>query len=175
MLLLGLLLVVQNAWAAGFRVIDAQTRLVEGVYRLDAKIVYDFSQATLDALNSGVPLTISLEIEVLRKRDWLWDETVAELQQRFRLEYHALARQYLITNLNSGEFKSFPTRDTALEFLGNIRDFPLLDRSLLNDNEPYYAQIRTALDIEALPTPLRIVAYLSGDWRLSSEWYAWPL
>lgn len=172
-LLLGLLL--GDAWGAGFRVLSADTRLVEGVYRLDARLDYDFSQAALEALANGVPLTLELEMEVRRRRDWVWDETVAALAQRFRLDYHALARQYLVTNLNSGEFKSFPTLSAATLYMGVIDDFPLLDRSLLAPGERYYGRLRASLDIEALPAPLRPVAYLSGDWRLASEWYTWPL
>lgn len=164
-----------SALAAGFQVIGADTRLAKGVYHLDARIEYDFSEATLDALRNGVPLTIQLQMEVLRRRDWVWDETVASLQQRFRLEYHALARQYLVTNLNSGELHSFPTQGTALEHLGRINGFPLLDKSLLQDGERYYARLRARLDIEALPAPLRLTAYLSRHWRLTSEWYVWPL
>lgn len=173
--LLSALLLTSAVWAAGFQVMDADTRLVQGVYRLDAKIEYSFSDATMEALRNGVPLTIQLQMEVLRRRDWLWDETVASLQQRFRLEYHALARQYLVTNLNSGELHSFPTHGTAVEFLGQINGFPLLDKSLLADGENYYARLRASLDIEALPVPLRLNAYLSKHWRLTSEWHVWPL
>ncbi len=173
-LALGLLLVLP-APAAGFQVLSAATRLDGGVLRLSARIDYRFSQASLEALANGVPLTIELQIEVLRRRGWLWDETVAGLSQRFRLEYHALARQYLVTNLNSGELKSFPGLGGALEHLGRITDFPMLDYYLLAPGERYYARLRATLDIESLPAPLRPVAWLSGDWRLSSEWYAWPL
>ena len=169
------LLVVSLGWSAGFRVLKADTRLVRGVYLLDARLNYDLSNDVAKALLSGVPLTIELEIEVLRNRTWLWDETVASLVQRYRLEYHALAEQYVITNLNSGLLKSFPTRGTAIDYIEHIRNFPLLDRSLLNPTEIYHARLRVSLDIESLPTPLRPVAYLSSDWRLGSEWYAWPL
>ncbi len=174
LLLLGLLLAM-DAWGAGFRVLSANTRLVEGVYRLDARLDYDFSQAALEALANGVPLTIELEMEVRRHRNWVWDESVAALAQRFRLDYHALARQYLVTNLNSGEFNSFPTLTAATLYMGVIDGFPLLDRSLLTPKGSYYARLRASLDIESLPAPLRPVAYLSGDWRLTSEWRTWPL
>ncbi len=163
------------ASAAGFRVLSADTRLEQEVYRLDARVAYQFSQAAMDALHSGVPLTIELQMEVLQRRSWVWDLSVAALRQLYRLEYHALARQYLVVNLNSGEFRSFPTRSAATEFLGRVRDFPLLDHSLLQPGESYYARIRARLDIEALPAPLRPVAYLSPEWRLASEWYSWPL
>ena len=173
-LLFGLLWTL-SGHAAGFEVISATTRLEAGVYRLNAQIEYRFSTAALEALQNGVPLIINIEMEVRRRRSWLWDETVYALTQRFQLEYHALSRQYLVNNLNSGERRAFPTRTAAVEFMGRIQDFPLLDRSLLSEKERYEGALRVLLDLEALPAPLRLLAYLSDDWRLASEWRVWPL
>ena len=173
-LLLGLLWAVGGR-AADFEVTGATTKLEGGVYRLSAQIEYRFSNAALDALQNGVPLTVEIEMEVRRRRPWLWDETVYALAQRFQLEYHALSRQYLVSNLNSGERRGFPTRAAALRFMGQINDFPLLDRSLLTGDERYEGALRARLDLEALPAPLRLFASLSEDWRLTSEWLTWSL
>jgi hypothetical protein len=173
-LLLGLL-IAASVRAAGFDVISATTRLEGGVYRLNAQIEYHFGRAALDALQNGVPLTVEVEMEVRRHRPWLWDETVYTLAQRWRLEYHALSRQYLVTNLNSGERRAFPSQVIALQAMGRIKDFPLLDQTLLAPNERYDGALRARLDLDALPAPLRLFAHLSEDWRLASEWYAWPL
>jgi hypothetical protein len=168
-------LIVTIASAAGFKVLSATTHLKNGVYLLDADVRYRFGKEPREALHNGVTLTIELEIEIVRRRGWLWDESVASLQQYYRLEYYALSRQYVVINLNSGELKNFPTLETAIEFLGRIRNFPLLDASLLEPDESYYVWLRVSLDIYALPAPLQLLAYFSGDWGLTSEWYTWPL
>lgn len=173
--LLASLLMAPVAGAAGFDVISASTRLEGDVYRLNAQIQYRFSEAAREALQNGVPLTIALEMEVRRRRPWVWDETVYALAQRFRLEYHTLSRQYLVRNLNSGERWAFPTREGALQHMGQIKDFPMLDKGLLDPNERYEGALRARLDIDALPTPLRLFAYISDDWRLASEWRTWRL
>lgn len=171
----GLLWAGGGSYASGFDVTGAATKLEGGIYRLNAQIEYHFSNAALDALQNGVPLTVEIEMEVRRRRPWLWDETVYALTQRFQLEYHTLSRQYVVGNLNSGERRGFPTRTAALRFMGKINDFPLLDRSLLTEKERYEGALRARLDLEALPAPLRLFAYLSEDWRLNSEWRTWPL
>ena len=173
-LLFGLLWAVSGR-ATSFEVSSATTELENGVYRLRAQIEYRLSNATLDALQNGVPLTVEIEMEVRRRRPWLWDEIVYALAQRFQIEYHTLSRQYLVSNLNSGERRGFPTCTAALRFMGRISDFPLLDRSLLLGDERYEGALRARLDLETLPAPLRLFAYLSDDWRLSSNWYTWSL
>ena len=174
LLLLGLLN-LSGAWASGFEVIVASTKLDGGLYRLNAQIEYHFSKPALEAMQNGVPLTVAIEMAVRRPRSWAWDETVYTINQRFRLEYHTLSRQYLVNNLNSGERRGFPTGNAALQFIGQIHDFPFLDKGLLLPNERYEGALRAWLDIESLPVPLRVLAYLSDDWRLTSDWYTWPL
>lgn len=174
-LVLALLCVPALGRAAEFKILHASVHLAQGVYLVDADIRYGLTKPVEKALRNSVPLTFVTTMEVRRPWFWLWDKTVASLQQRFRLQYHALAQQYVVTNLNNDALHSFPTLDAALDFMGKLRGFPLLDRSLLDPTEHYRLWLQTALDIEALPAPLRPVAYLSGAWRLSSDWYSCPL
>lgn len=171
-----LLLALPAARADEFTIGAIDTRLQEGVYRLSATIDYRFSDKALQALRSGVPLTVLLNIDVERKRGWWWvDETIASLEQRYLLQFHALSGQYLILNINSGAIHTYPGERSAIEALGVIRDFPLLDARLIRAEAEYEIELKAELDIEALPAPLRPVAYLSPSWRLASDWYAWSL
>ncbi len=176
---LGLLLILMSvaplSRAAEFKIEHARARLSQGIYLVNANIRYNLTEPVEKALRNSVPLTFVLTMEVRRPWLWWWDETVASLDQRYRLQYHALARQFVVTNLNNDALQSFPTLDAALDFIGKIRRFPLLDRSLLDSTEHYRLWLRASLDIEALPAPLRPVAYLSSAWRLGSDWYSCPL
>ena len=161
--------------AQGFTVQDVSTELDEDVYLMDAQIKYQFSAAAIEALDSGVPLTIELDIEVYQPRKWMWDDKIAGLKQRYRIAYHALTQQYVVTNLNSGAQSSYQNRNVAIHMMGNIRRLPILDRHLVKEDEHYMARMRASLVINELPAPLRTWAYLASEWRLSSEWYEWPL
>ena len=157
-----------------FQVERASTRLVDEVFRLDARVDLEFSGEVLEALNSGVPLTVVFEIEIVR-RGAIWDRTVAELSQRHEIAYRALSDSYLLTNLSTFQRQSFPNRRAAISALGMIQDCPMLDRRLLEVGETYAARLRARLEIESLPLPLRPVAYLVSAWDLGSEWYEWLL
>lgn len=169
------LLAAGGAWGRETRIVDTRTLLVDGVYRLGARVDFDFNDTLNDALHNGVPLLIELRIEVLRERRWLWPETVAELHQRFKLEFHALSRRYLVKNFSTGGQHSFATLSEALSYIGNVYDLPLIDAQLLASGQHYLVRMRADIDVEALPTPVRLWAYLGSEWSLKSKWYEWQL
>ena len=161
--------------AEGFKILSATSSLNKNVIQLEANIELKFSDDALEALRSGVPLIILLNMEVLKDRNWWWDKTIAELKQGYLLLYHALSEKYIIHNLNSGAQKNYISLNAALNSLSNIREFPLIDKNLLEEGDDYYARIRTYLDIESLPAPMRPIAYISSQWQLESDWFSWPL
>jgi hypothetical protein len=161
--------------APGIHVREARSWLVDDVYQLRARIDYVLSTPVSDALTNGLPLIIELQVQVVRDYFGIWDQPVASLTQQYQLQYHALSRQYLLRNLNSTAQRSYPTEQAALDALGDIDALPMLDRHLLADGVHYDGKVRARLDIESLPTPLRLVAYFDADWRLVSEWYRWPV
>ncbi len=158
-----------------FRVTTAETRLADGVFLLSARIEYRLSPEALEALDSGVPLFVVLDIRVERQRRWWWNSTVARLQQRYLLLYHALSEKYVVHSLNSGAQANYRSLAEALAALGRVEDLPLMDSNLLDPGAEYRVRLRAYLDIEALPAPLQPLAYLSPGWRLQSEWKQWSL
>jgi len=160
---------------AGFVIDDASALLRNGVYYVDADVDLNFSEKSREALENGVSLTIRIDMEVLRRRPWVWDSKVAILQASYELALHALSQQYVVRNLNLGTTQSYASLELATTALGKVSDFPLVDAHLLDDPKNYQWRIRARLDIEALPAPLRPLAYLSSLWRHDSDWYEWPL
>ena len=158
-----------------FEIREANTQLKDGVYFLDALIEYRLSSEARSALQSGLPLTIRVEVELLRNRHWWFDSEDAALHQRYQLEYHALSERFTIQNLNSGDQTSFSNLHAALDWLGHVNHFPLIDAALIEPGHEYYLRMRTVLDAEKLPGPLRLIAFWRRDWSLGSDWYRWRL
>jgi hypothetical protein len=158
-----------------FGVRSANVELTGGVYFLSARIDYRLSSEARDALESGVPLTIRLDVELLHGRRFWFDNEQASLRQLYQLEYHALSERYIVVNLNSGDQASYATLPGALNYLGRVEKLPLIDAALLDDERDYDLRLRAVLDVEQFPGPLRLLAFWRRDWSLASEWYRWPL
>ncbi|MBK1694699.1 hypothetical protein CKO09_08105 [Chromatium weissei] len=164
------------AWAEDdFVIREPVIRLENGVYFLETAVDAHFSTAALEALDHGVPLTIVAHVQVRRTSAWLWENVLLDQQLRTVIRYKPLSDGYEVYRLPGHQGRSFVTRDAALRALGDINDLQLLRQDKLNAKDDYEVQIKVFLDIEALPLPLRPMAYLKPAWQLSSGWHSWPL
>ena len=158
-----------------FDVRSASTSLNDGVYELDARLQLFMSEEAKDALGSGVPLIIELNIEIIRVRRFLPDARDAELIIQYELQYRPLSQRYIVQRLNSLEQESFSTLYSALNHLGRIQGLPLIDSSLLNSNSNYRVRFRALLGTRQYSAPLQILIFWRSEWDLKSEWYEWRL
>jgi hypothetical protein len=158
-----------------FEVRDANVQLDDGVYYLNAWVEYQLSSEARDALRSGVPLRLRLDVQVIANRRFWFDGEDAELRQLYQLEYHALSERYIVENLNSGDQASFATLFSALNFVGRVDRLPVIDAALLDRGREYDIRVRAALDVEKLPGPLRLLAFWRRDYALASDWFKWRL
>ncbi|MEM1175754.1 MAG: DUF4390 domain-containing protein [Pseudomonadota bacterium] len=158
-----------------FEVRSATTDTIDGVVTLDARLQLVLSSEALNALEAGVPLTIEMQLELLRLRRFNFDAVDAELTVRFELEYRPLSQRYILRNLNSGNQESFATLYSALNTLGRVQNLPIIDEALLASDKRYRGRLRALLNTQQFPAPLRIVFFWRNQWQLKSEWFEWQL
>lgn len=158
-----------------FDIRSATTLLNEDVHELEARLQLILSDEALDALNSGVPLTIELDFEVIRVRGLWVDAQVADLTFTYELEYRPLSQRYVVRNLNSGNQESFATLYSALNNLGRIQGLPVIDDSVLSADSRYRLRLRARLSTRQYPAALRLLFFWRSQWQLESDWYEWTL
>ena len=158
-----------------FEVRSAGTELVNEVHTLDSRLQLVLSSEALAALESGVTLTIEMQIQVIRVRRFFVDNVDAELAIRYALEYRPLSQRYIVRNLNSGDQDSFSTLYSALNKLGRVQNLPIIDNALLIAEKPYRVRLRAMLNTQQYPASLRLLFFWRGQWQLQSEWYEWQL
>jgi hypothetical protein len=168
-------LLAQDDDAGIFRVRSVNSELVAGVYFIDALLDLSLSSEAREALESGVPLIVRVEVDLIRVRRFWIDDEEYDVDQRFSLEYHALTERYIVRNLNGGEQASFATLSSALSYLGRIERLPFIDATLLDQQRSYDARIRAELDMDEFSGPLRLLTFWRRDFSLSSDWYRWRL
>lgn len=153
----------------------ALTLSEEGLILLDAEIGYDLNERVSEAMENGVPLTFETHVQMRRAKAWIWEKDIIDHRLRTVLRYRPLSGLYELRNLQGDESLSFATRAAALRALGRIVAMPIIERELLDLDKEYLVRVDARLDIEALPLPMRPMAYLQPDWSISSEPWEWLL
>ena len=146
---------------------QAEIRIVNGLYLLEARLQYKLTEEAVEALSHGVPLNFKVQLNIAEERSYMWDRDLLSSRHDYRLEYHALSEQYLVTNMVTGDRHIFLTLSGAVGHLGKV-SMALGDLATLINHEDAYAELSAELDIEALPAPLRPIAYFSPDWHINS-------
>jgi hypothetical protein len=158
-----------------FEVRSADLQLKAGVYHLDTRIDLPVNDAVRRGLAEGVPLTLELDLDVERVRQLLPNSRVAELTQRYHLQFNAVSARYILRNDNSGQQESLGTVEEALELLAEVRGLPALDKALLSPDRRYEASVRAKLDYGNVPFTMRVLMFWVNDWHRESDWYTWTL
>ncbi len=158
-----------------FDIRAASMELNDVFYELDARLQLILSGEVLEALTSAVPLTIEYDVEVIKVRRFLPDDSIASLTFVYELEYRPLSQRYIVRNLNSGNQDSFSTLYSALNNLGRIQSLPVIDATVLDINSKYRVRLRSRLSARQYPAALRLIFFWRSQWNLESEWYEWML
>jgi len=158
-----------------FTVTEIHAEKGDESYLINARMAINLNSGPREALENGIPLVFELQIQTLEKHTWFWDIVVGEYKQARQVQLHALSRTYLVKDLATGAQRSYLKLDDALQAAGFLHNFPVLDYDRMKDGQPYAVRLRGNLDIEALPTPVRLLAYVSSAWDMDSEWYQWQL
>jgi len=158
-----------------FEVRSADLQMQDGVYHLNAHLDLPVSEAVRRGLAEGVPLTLELDLDIERVRQLLPNSRVAELTQRYHLQYNAVSARYILRNDNSGQQESLSTVDAAIERLSDVRNLPVLDKALITVDRRYEVSVRAKTDYGSVPFSLRVVMFWVNDWHRESDWYTWTL
>ncbi|MEX0387083.1 DUF4390 domain-containing protein [Spiribacter onubensis] len=168
---LTLLLTAMAAFAqtGGFRISELDIRVADQLVLADARIDYALSATATEALENGVALVIAQRLRLQTARWWWGDAVVVSQQRRYRLQYHAISRRYVLTRLESGESRSYRSLDALLLRLGRVEAWPVVRLDRLDTDTDYRLRLDTGLEVDELPRLLRMVAWINPEWQLRSE------
>jgi hypothetical protein len=172
--LLPALLIAQPVWGDA-RVLGVHAELREGALFVDADLAISPSAEVIEAMRNSIALHLVVEADIVEPREWLPDRTLAEGERHLRLEYHALSRTWMVTDLSVRETHTFSDLAGALNSLSRIRAWRLADRSVLADGDRRLGRMQVRLEINKLPLPLRVPALIDPAWDFNSDWFVWNL
>ncbi len=157
------------AQAEGIDVVRSHIEKSDDGYRLSSEFEFDLNRGLEDALNRGIPLYFTTEINITRPR-WYWfDAKAIKKAQTIRISYNVLTRQYHAA-IGGNLQLSFSTLQNALSLVRRPNRWLIGDDDALTEGQTYDVALRMQLDVAQLPKPFQVHALNSNDWHLSSDW-----
>lgn len=161
-----------SANAEGIKLKSADLERVDGDWLLNATFQIELTPGLEDAVQKGVVLYFQTEFDVTRSR-WYWfDEKSALAQRLTRLSYQPMTQQYRIAS--EGFTFSAKTMFEALQAVGSIGGWRVIDGNQIDPSKSYAAALRMTLDLSKLPKPFQVNALNNRDWNVTSDWLRFP-
>ncbi|MBQ5941349.1 MULTISPECIES: DUF4390 domain-containing protein [unclassified Massilia] len=159
--------------ADGIEITKAAIEASEDGYRLDTAYAFDLNHGLKDAIQHGVQLHFTTEVELTRPRWWWRDEKAVSERRTIRISYDVLTRQYYVHVVGSQQMggfqQSFQTLDEAMFLIRRPNRWLIAPRGALKRGEVYNVSLRMFMDREYLQKPLQVNAFNDSDWRLASN------
>jgi hypothetical protein len=154
--------------AEGIKVKFFELERVESEWFLNAAFQIELSPGLEDAIQKGVVLHFQTEFELTRSR-WYWfDERPVLALRQTRLSYQPLTKQFRIAS--GGLTFTAQTIAEALQVVGSIGGWRVIDGPAVDPSKPYSAALRMSLDLSKLPKPFQVNALNNKTWNVSSDW-----
>ncbi len=150
---------------------NADLKLSGENYMLYADLEIGLGEKVEEAINKGVPVEFVYEFELVRPRLLWLDADVLKTKTRIKISYHALSRQYLVTQ--DGRQTSHDILSEAMIELVQLYDWKVFNKAMIEPDRKYQAILSMWLDQSKLPKAIQVDAIGSEGWDLASEKFEW--
>jgi hypothetical protein len=153
--------------ADGIEITRAVIESSDDGYRLDVRYAFELNPSLEQALQHGIGLSFTTEIELTRPR-WYWtDDRAVASRRTVRLSYDVLTRVYHMSTPGSVR-QTFDTLDEALFLIRRPNRWLIASKGALKVGETYNVAVRMYMDREYMVKPLQVDAINNSDLRLAS-------
>jgi hypothetical protein len=174
LLLLPLFAAVAHA-STGFTVQSAVVTVRDGVYELDARVIFPLNDDVRSSLANGATVRLALQAVVEKQRRYWFDKQLVDATLRRELTWNAVSQRYILKYVDRGEQDSFVALDEALAAVGVMNGWRILVESRLDPETTYEISVRAGYRSSSLPNALRALAFWSDGWVHRTQWKSWIL
>lgn len=145
----------------------------ENEQRLQLGLSHQFSPTLVEALHSGVVLSYAWQLELMDADGSPWQTRRWLDSGSLNVSYRSFTQWYTLSQQPSNQTKDYPDLERTRQALETMSLLVHIPPELMTTDSPYRFRFRIYLDINQLPPPLRLPAYVNSAWRLDSGWHEW--
>ena len=139
---------------------------------MNARLIDGFTEKIQEAINNGVPMGFTFEIE-LRKANTVWmDSLVSSNKVRHRVQFDSLKKMYRFSEFGRNLKRNIITRKKARyqQLMLTLKDIPIAPIYKLDPNEKYYVRVKADLETDRFWFPFNYIFFFVPFSEFETSW-----
>ena len=139
---------------------------------LNAELIDAFTEKILEAIESGVTITFTYQIELLKKTSVFGDEVVSQIQVTQTVHFNTLKKVYEFTSQgkNINRKVSTKSRERYQQLMLTLKDVPIAHVFKLDPEEKYYARVKAEMEADGLWFPFNYLLFFVPFSEFETSW-----
>lgn len=150
-----------SAWAASPSLVNIGVTTEGKFVTMNARLIDGFTVQIQEAIDSGLPMTFTYEIE-LREEVSLWaDSLISANIVKHTVQYDSLEKVYRFTEIGKNVNRKIKTKDKlrSEQLMLTLKNIPIAPIFRLDPDEKYYVRIKVDLEIDRFWFPFNYIFF----------------
>jgi hypothetical protein len=139
---------------------------------INARLVDGFTEKIMEAIENGVPMGFTFDIE-LRKANTLWvDSLVSSNKVRHRIQFDSLKKAYKFSEFGKNVKRKIITRKETRyqQLMLTLKDIPIAPIYKLDPDEKYYVRVKADLETDRFWFPFNYIFFFVPFSEFETSW-----
>tara|TARA_B100001123_G_C15012045_1_gene907967 strand:- start:24 stop:695 length:672 start_codon:yes stop_codon:yes gene_type:complete len=139
---------------------------------MNARLIDGFTEKIMEAIESGVPMGFTFEIE-LRKENTAWvDSLVSSNMVRHKIQFDSLKKAYRFSEIGKKVRRKVITRKTSRfkKLMLTLKDIPIAPIYRLDPEEKYYVRVKADLETDRFWFPFNYIFFFVPFSDFETTW-----
>ena len=174
--ILGLFLFVAapnpSAFADSPNIVNIGVAIKGNYVVMNARLINGFTEKISEAIESGVPMGFTFEIE-LRKENTVWvDSLVRSNTIRHKIQFDPLKKAYRFSEVGKNVRRKVVTHKMSRyqKLMLTLKDIPIAPIFSLNPDEKYYVRVKADLETDRFWFPFNYIFFLVPFSDFETSW-----
>jgi hypothetical protein len=139
---------------------------------INARLIDGFTEKITEAIESGVPMGFTFEIE-LRKENTAWvDSLLSSNTIRHKIQFDPLKKAYRFSEVGKNVRRKVITRKMSRyqKLMLTLKDIPIAPLFRLNPDEKYYVRVKADLETDRFWFPFNYIFFFVPFSDFETSW-----
>jgi hypothetical protein len=139
---------------------------------MNARLIDGFTEKIQEAINNGLPMGFTFEIELRKVNTVLMDSLVSSNKVRHRIQFDSLKKIYRFSEFGKNLKRSIITRKKARyqKLMLTLKDIPIAPIYKLDPDEKYYVRVKADLETDRFWFPFNYILFFVPFSEFETSW-----